>query len=108
MVRQTKGMSGWKPPVVQTTATNGAGIDELLDAVERHHAAIAESGELDRRRRERLQAEIEAIVAERAAERARRELEEGTMGSELSGDLRGVDPYAIADRILNANNSGAQ
>ena len=24
------------------------------------------------------------------------------MGSELSGDLRGVDPYAIADRILNA------
>ncbi len=29
------------------------------------------------------------------------------MGSELSGDLRGVDPYAIADRILNANSSGA-
>ncbi len=25
LVRQTKGMSDWKPPVVQTTATNGAG-----------------------------------------------------------------------------------
>ena len=65
-----------------------------------------DSGELERRRRERLRAEIEAIVVERAAERARRELEEGTMGAELSGDLRGVDPYAIADRILNAH-SGA-
>jgi LAO/AO transport system kinase len=107
LVRQTKGMSDWKPPVVQTTATSGEGVDELLDAVERHHAAIAASGELERRRRERLQAEIEAIVVERAAERARRELEAGTMGSELSGDLRGVDPYAIADRILNANSSGA-
>jgi LAO/AO transport system kinase len=107
LVRQTKGMSDWKPPVVQTTATNGAGVDELLDAIERHHVAIAASGELERRRQERLRAEIEAIVVERAAERARRELEEGTMGSELSGDLRGVDPYAIADRILNANSSGA-
>jgi hypothetical protein len=67
---------------------------------------IAESGELERRRRDRLRAEIEAIVVERAAERARRELEEGTMGSELSGDLRGVDPYSIADRILNGQKSG--
>jgi hypothetical protein len=60
---------------------------------------------LQQRRRDRLQAEIEAIVVERAAERARRELEEGTMGAELSGDLRGIDPYAIADRILNAHAS---
>jgi LAO/AO transport system kinase len=107
MVRQTKGIGAWKPPVVQTTATSGEGVDELLDAVERHHAAIAESGELERRRRERLEAEIEAIVVERAAERARRELEDGTMGSELSGDLRGIDPYAIADRILNAHTSAS-
>jgi LAO/AO transport system kinase len=104
--RQTKGMTAWQPPVIETVGTTGAGVDELLDAVERHHAAIAESGELEQRRRDRLQAEIEAIVIERAADRARRELEEGTMGSELSGDLRGIDPYGIADRILNAHASG--
>ncbi|MGH7722450.1 MAG: methylmalonyl Co-A mutase-associated GTPase MeaB [Candidatus Dormibacteria bacterium] len=106
LVRQTKGMSDWRPPVIQTTGTTGAGVDELLDAVERHHEVITASGELLRRRRDRLQAEIEAIVVERAAERARHELEGGTMGAELSGDLRGVDPYAIADRILNAHTSG--
>jgi hypothetical protein len=66
---------------------------------------IAGDGELERRRRDRLAAEVESIVVERAAERARRELEEGTMATELSGDLRGVDPYAIADRILNAHAS---
>ncbi|HEX4754855.1 MAG TPA: methylmalonyl Co-A mutase-associated GTPase MeaB [Candidatus Dormibacteraeota bacterium] len=96
---------GWRPPVIQTTGTTGEGIDELLEAIERHHAVIAESGELEVRRRGRLRAEIEAIVVERAAERARRELEDGTMGSELSGDLRGVDPYGIADRILNGHTS---
>ncbi|MBJ7609793.1 MAG: methylmalonyl Co-A mutase-associated GTPase MeaB [Candidatus Dormibacteraeota bacterium] len=103
LVRQTKGMTTWQPPVIQTVGTTGEGVDDLLDAVERHHAAITESGELEQRRRRRLRAEIEAIVVERAAERARRELRDGTMGSELSGDLRGVDPYGLADRILNGH-----
>jgi LAO/AO transport system kinase len=103
--RQTKGMSAWQPPVIQTTATTGDGLDELLAAIERHHAVIEENGELGQRRRARLRSEIEAIVVERAAERARQELEGGTMAAELSGDLRGVDPYGFADRILNGNTS---
>jgi LAO/AO transport system kinase len=106
LARQTKATKqAWQPPVIQTTGTSGEGIDELLEAIERHHTVIADSGELEVRRRERLRAEIEAIVVERAAERARRELEDGTMGAELSGDLSGVDPYGIADRILNGHTS---
>ena len=101
LVRQTKAHAAWQIPVIQTTGTSGEGIDDLLAAIEKHHAAIRESGELERRRRDRLRAEIEAIVVERAAERARRAMDEGTMGVELSGDLRTVDPYLVADRILN-------
>jgi len=104
LVRQTRG-TAWEVPVIETVATSGSGIEELADAVERHHVAIAGSGELERRRRERLRAEIEAIVVERAADRARQELQEGTMGAQLSGDLRGVDPYGIAERILNPHMS---
>jgi LAO/AO transport system kinase len=106
LARQTKTGKGWRPPVIQTIGTKGEGIDELLEAVEHHYTAIANDGDLEVRRRARLRAEIEAIVVERAAERARRALEDGTMGSELSGDLRGVDPYGIADRILNGHTSG--
>jgi LAO/AO transport system kinase len=105
LVRQTKSRTGWQVPVVQTVGTTGDGIEELVDAIELHHRTIAESGELERRRRDRLRSEIEAIVVERAAERARRAMDEGTMGEELSGDLRGVDPYLIADRILNGTTS---
>ena len=101
LVRQARGTPEWQTPVIQTVGTSGDGVDELCEAIERHHAAIAESGELERRRRARLRAEIEEIVVERAAERARRELEDGPIGSQLTGDLRGVDPYALADRILN-------
>ncbi len=101
LVRQTKGMAAWQPPVIETVGTSGDGVDELLLAIERHHEVISQNGELEARRRERLRSEVEAIVVDRAADRARRELEEGTMAAELSGDLRGIDPYAIADRILN-------
>ena len=105
LARQTKGHAAWQTPVIQTVGTTGDGIDDLLEAIERHHATITANGELERRRRDRLRSEIEAIVVERASERARRVMDEGTMGEELSGDLRGVDPYLLADRILNHHTS---
>jgi hypothetical protein len=46
-------------------------------------------------------------VVERAAERARRALREGTIQSELEGDFRDIDPYALAERILNGHNPGS-
>ena len=105
LVRQTKAHSSWPPPVIQTAATTSAGIDELIAEIEHHRDVITADGELERRREERLRAEVEAIVVERAAEKARRALEEGRMGGELSGDLSAVDPYAIADHILGNGKS---
>ncbi len=103
LVRQTKAHALWQPPVIMTSARNGDGIDELLTEVERHYDTLVGAGELENRRRERVRAEIESIVMERAAARAREELDEGTMGEELAGDLRDIDPYALADRILNGS-----
>jgi LAO/AO transport system kinase len=104
MVHETKSGTYWEPPVVMTVASGGQGMDELVDAVERHHVRLEESGELARRRTARLRAEVEAIVVEKAAERARRALTRGTMAAEVDGDLSAVDPYALADRILNGHN----
>ena len=39
------GGRGWKPPVVRTTATEGKGIGELADAIEKFHEQRQESGE---------------------------------------------------------------
>ena len=46
-------------------------------------------------------------MVERAAERARSALHEGTMSRELEGDLSRVDPYALAERILNGHSREA-
>jgi len=97
----TKAGTGWEPPVVSTVASTGEGVPGLVEAVDRHRLHLAESGELDRRRRERVRAEIEAIVAEHAVERARRELDSGAVARVLESDPGAVDPYDIADRILS-------
>lgn len=103
LVRHGARRNDWSPPVLTTVAESGEGVDELVAAIDRHGDTIAASGELERRRIARLRAEVEAIVVERAAERARIALHEGTMSRELEGDLSQVDPYALAERILNGH-----
>jgi LAO/AO transport system kinase len=100
MVHETKSGTYWEPPVVMTVASSGQGVDELAAALERHRVRLEESGELIRRRAGRLRAEVEAIVVEKAQERARRALARGTIASEVGGDLSKVDPYALAEKIL--------
>ncbi len=108
LVRQGRLRSTWSPPVILTVAETGEGLDDLVAAIDEHGAAIAASGELERRRVARLRAEVEAIVVERASDRARRALHEGTMSRELEGDLSRVDPYALAERILNGHTEEAR
>jgi len=93
----------WRPPIVKTVAAKGEGVDEVVAEIDRHHAWLAESGELATRRTRRARDEIEAIAM--TALRAR------------WGDLHGhadldrlasavvagkQDPYAAADRLLDA------
>jgi LAO/AO transport system kinase len=102
LVHESNRKTPWEPPVLTTIATGGEGVPEVVGAIDRHLAWAAEDGELQRRRSRRLVSEVEAIVAERAVERARIALRE-TIDTEDLGDLAGVDPYALADRILNGH-----
>ena len=68
----------WRPPIVKTVASRGEGIDELVEAIDKHRAWLVESGELRRRRAARIADEIEAIALTALRERM--------------GDLRGRRP----------------
>src|SRR5688572_8292500 len=93
---------GWEPPVLLTSATKGEGLDELTAALDRHHAWLAASGELERRRRARL-AERTREVVDRATRRwvweetradrmVRERLDEVAAGR--------LSPYELAAEIL--------
>ena len=60
---------GWRPPVVETQAVNGVGIDELVDAIRGHREYLTESGLLEQRRRRRRSSELTEALRDRVARR---------------------------------------
>lgn len=91
----------WRPPVLQTVASTGTGIDELLAEVDRHLVWLQESGELARRRTERARREVEAIALAALRERwgsagGGADLE-ALAARVVTGEL---DPYAAADALV--------
>ncbi|MDP9239503.1 MAG: methylmalonyl Co-A mutase-associated GTPase MeaB [Actinomycetota bacterium] len=92
----------WRPEIVRTVATSGEGADEVIAAIDKHTAWSAKSGELDRRRRARAAAEIEAIAV--ATMRAGfRDVHSSASLSALAGDVVAgtTDPYSAAERLLS-------
>jgi LAO/AO transport system kinase len=55
----------WVPPIVKTIASRSQGIVELDAAIETHFAYLSQSGELDRRNRERVRIRIETMLKEK-------------------------------------------
>lgn len=93
----------WRPPIVSTVAAKSEGVEELLERLDEHEAHMRAAGELDRRRRARARAEVEAIVLRVLQDRiggigGHADLDE-LAGAVVSGAR---DPYAAADELLAA------
>jgi LAO/AO transport system kinase len=93
------------PPIVRTSAANDEGVGDLWDAISKHRAWLEESGELARRRAERLDHELQEIVVRQLEARARElcggERWDAVRRSVL--DLR-VDPWTAAEELLEEIN----
>ncbi|HEV8304949.1 MAG TPA: methylmalonyl Co-A mutase-associated GTPase MeaB [Gemmatimonadales bacterium] len=101
--------NAWEAPVLQTIASKGDGIDELVAALDRHHAFLTESGALTERRTRRLGARMRAVV-----QRAIRQwVWEETRVEELLARRIGEvadgrrSPYDVAAEILDQVRAGA-
>jgi LAO/AO transport system kinase len=93
----------WRPPILQTVALESKGVMEVVEAIARHQAYLAESGEAQTRRRRRIESELLAILRETLLRRL--------MGSVSPADVsqmveriaaRELDPYTAAQRLLSS------
>ena len=98
------GDGGWRPPVVQATATSGDGVAEVWQAVADHRAHLESTGGLDERRRRRAAEEVTRLVAARLLERARATMA-GPRATELAEAVATghLDPWTAADELLGAD-----
>jgi LAO/AO transport system kinase len=93
---------GWKPPIVETQASTGEGVQELWAAIRAHRHHLVESHTLEARRQQRLEREFSQIVTARVSEQMA-----ALRGSDRFAELmaamgRGdVDPYEAADLVLS-------
>jgi len=95
-------LGDWEPPIVMTVATDQLGADELWQTVGEHRSYLQESGELEARRKLRVQAELTEIVNRSLEQRVITAME-GPETADLKEKLaRGeIDPYAAAARLID-------
>lgn len=96
----TRAETSWRPPVVMAVAIDGAGVDDIVLEIDRHHEWLVSSGGLARGRSDRARAEVEAIAL--ASVRRSWAHERAGMLAELAGAVASgdTDPYAAADALL--------
>lgn len=92
---------GWSPPILQTVATEGTGVSELVDRLGEHRAYLESSGTWHARRADSARRQVRAIVEDRVARR----LEALTTGAEWQARFEAIasredDPYSVADQAL--------
>ncbi|MFE7979590.1 methylmalonyl Co-A mutase-associated GTPase MeaB [Streptomyces shenzhenensis] len=98
---EARGPGDWRPPIVKTVASRAEGIDEVVEALEKHRAWMEERGVLAERRLARAAREVETIAVTALRERI----------GDLHGDRRlstlaeriasgELDPYSAADELV--------
>lgn len=94
----------WRPPVVKTISLDGTGLDELLDAIDRHQAFLQTSGKLDILRQRRLKEEVTGIVLGRFKDILTQRFQGEPYFQALMDDVvnRKQDPYTAAQTIMEA------
>jgi LAO/AO transport system kinase len=93
----------WRPPVIKTVASQNQGIDDVLEAIDKHVAWMEHSGTLRERRVRRAGDEIESIALQQLRTRMG-DLRHGNGVDELASQVvdGATDPYAAADQIVEA------
>jgi LAO/AO transport system kinase len=91
----------WRTPVLKTSSQNNTGIDELIDAVQKHRDWAVQSGEAQRRVADAMRSEIQALLRERVLRDLARRMDPHSLDNvvALVADKK-LDPYGAVDELL--------
>jgi LAO/AO transport system kinase len=91
----------WRTPVLKTSSQNTTGIDELIEAVQKHREWAAQSGEAQKRIADAMRSEIQALLRERVLRDLARRMDPQSLENvvALVTDKR-LDPYGAVEDLL--------
>ena len=100
----------WTPPIVETTATHGDGLADLVETIDEHLGFLDETGLRERKARVRIAGEIRNHLAAGVEERVDQAIEAAGGIDALVDAVRGgeTDPYGLtADLFARGDANGA-
>ncbi len=91
----------WRPPIIDTIASTGEGLEELWTQIARHREHLGSSGILEQRRADRMAHELRRVLMARSA----LVIDELAAGEEFKSAVKALaagelDPYQAADRLM--------
>ena len=96
----------WMPPIVKTVASEGAGTQELAEAIANYEAYLRKENLVFRKNVENWQERLVEMLRDAMLEKARAQMESGSLErdrAEVAEHER--DPYSLVEEIMRAVNS---
>ena len=92
----------WSPPVLLTTASSGEGVHEVVEQFEEHLEHLKRHGELDRRRRRRMEQRLHDLMRERLWGEFRARVPEKQWEASVDGLMEHkLTPHQAAERLAS-------
>ncbi|HEU5368192.1 MAG TPA: methylmalonyl Co-A mutase-associated GTPase MeaB [Ktedonobacterales bacterium] len=96
--KQPKSPDVWRVPILKTSATQGEGIAEVVDALFRHRAFLSESGQLAQRNQRQVRSEVLALLQHTLAQRLKQTVPDEEWQRLIDAVVeRRENPYRVAD-----------
>jgi LAO/AO transport system kinase len=94
-------LGAWRPPVIDTVASTGEGLEDLWSEIARHRLHLRSTGILEQRRADRMAHELRRVLMARSAI----VVDELASGEEFASAVKALaagelDPYQAADRLM--------
>ena len=93
---------GWRPPINRTIASNGEGIEAVVDSIEEHKAYLIESDQLSKIRKARIKNEVTAMLNDRV----NRYIDKNVVATSEFDilveklQIREIEPYSVVADIV--------
>ena len=96
---------GWQPPIVKTAATEGTGIEELIETIGRCQLFFENSAARFEKKREAARERLITLLEERLVSTA---IQQVFPGGELNKVIEQIadrrqDPYSVVEQIISAS-----
>ncbi len=94
--------TAWIPPIMMTVASQNEGIAKVVETIDQHFSYLDESGELMKRRQQRIELEVEDLVVQKLFSYINKKMGQG---NRYIQDIEQImskekDPYTLVNELV--------